>query len=118
MQVNLIKEADFDFKAEKYSNIPFETFCNLAEMDKENLTKTKKPELEQAQLFENIADFRKKYEPGVFNEEKGVFVLPSGKIVMFLKQLETPTTKTHSDTQGTNADNESTNSKENPAKKA
>lgn len=119
MQVNLIKEADFDFKSEKYTNIPFDTFTNLVKsgVDVTGVTK-KSSDLLQMQLFENIAEFNLKYEPGVYDEEKGVFVMPNGKILMFLKQSETVPTETSTDTQGSNKDNESTNPKENLTKKA
>lgn len=116
MQVNLIKEAEFDFKTEKYSNIPFETFVNLVELGviKDNYKK----EMAQVQLFENVADFKRNYEAGVYDESKGVYIMNNGKILMFLKQPETTSPKTSTVAQGTDKDNESADTKENPAKKA
>lgn len=119
MQVNLIKEADFDFKSEKYTNIPFDTFTNLVKSGVEVTDAIKKPSnLLQMQLFENIAEFNLKYKPGVYDEEKGVFVMANGKILMFLKQSETIPAETSTDTQGSNKDNESADTKENLTKKA
>ena len=126
MQVNLIKEAEFDFNAEKYSNIPFNTFTNLIEL-KPDEVKSKNNNLLQVQLFENVAEFKKCYQPGVYDETKGVHVTNKGQIFLFLKQSQATTataqpvdksTDANSKATAAPATDEPTNPKENTAKKA
>lgn len=92
MKVNLIKSAEYNFDESKYTRIPFESFVNLNHLPERDLNKTDGINLNpKVRIFESLDEFKNNYNwtTELYDEEKGVFLMPNGKFCLFLKEDNT-----------------------------
>lgn len=87
MKVKLINVAEYDIKAEKVSEVPFETMKNLCGYEE---TKKSDEALPSARLFKTIQEMKEALQESIeeYDTEMPVKLFKNGQIVVFLKAEE------------------------------